>query len=151
MCRVFCQFLMFMPSVVFNLTWAFNPLSTKLPFNACSTTLCLHKVKSEKWTHYKRCACMEGGGEHKGQDFFFNDDVGTVQEEGSAFRMYLAIVCSGKKLKHCWWFIILVEAFSVLNRKKRYQKFMVNTQKGTFEVQGITTRSYVRAQCDTSA
>lgn len=70
MCRVFCQFLMFMPSVVFNLTWAFNPLSTKLPFNACSTTLCLHKVKSEKWTHYKRCACMEGGGAQRTRFFF---------------------------------------------------------------------------------
>lgn len=44
--------------------------------------------------------CMyEGGRKYKGQDFFFfNDVVGTVQEEGTAFRMYLAIVCSGKRL-----------------------------------------------------
>lgn len=41
-----------------------------------------------------------GGGSTKDKIFFFNDDAGTVQEEGSAFRMYLAIVCSGKKLKH---------------------------------------------------
>lgn len=47
--------------------------------------------------------CMYGGGgSTKDKIFFFNDDVGTVQEEGSAFRMYLAIVCSGKKLRHCW-------------------------------------------------
>lgn len=30
--------------------------------------------------------------------FFFNDVVGTVQEEGTAFRIYLAIVCNGKRL-----------------------------------------------------
>lgn len=38
--------------------------------------------------------------------FFFNDVAGTIQEEGTAFRMYLAIVCSGKRLLPiyylCW-------------------------------------------------
>lgn len=48
--------------------------------------------------------CMyEGGRKYKGQEFFFNDVVGTVQEEGAAFRMYLAILCSGKRLLLIWY------------------------------------------------
>lgn len=40
---------------------------------------------------------MEGGGSTKDKSLF-NDVVGTMQEEGTTFRMYLAIVCSGKRL-----------------------------------------------------
>lgn len=64
---------------------------------------CVCTKSSLKNEHTTRDVHVWRGGKHKGQDyFFFNDHVGTVQEEGSAFRMYLAIVCSGKKLKRCW-------------------------------------------------
>lgn len=43
--------------------------------------------------------CMYGRGEEVQRTrIFFNDAVGTVQEEGTAFRMYLAIVSSGERL-----------------------------------------------------
>lgn len=109
MCRVFCQFLMFMPSVVFNLTWAFNPLSTKLPFNACSITLCLHKVRTEKWIYYKICACMEGGGSTKDKIFFLMMLLEPYK------RKELLSGCTWQLLavaKGCCWFSISVEAFS---------------------------------------
>lgn len=63
---------------------------------------CVCTKSSLKNEHTTRDVHVWGGGSTKDKIFFFNDDAGTVQEEGSAFRMYLAIVCSGKKLRHCW-------------------------------------------------
>lgn len=51
-------------------------------------------LKNEFTTRYVR---VWRGEEVQRTRFFFNDVVGTVQEEGTAFRMYLAIVSSGKR------------------------------------------------------
>lgn len=142
MCRVFCQFLMFMPSVVFNLTWAFNPLSTKLPFNACSTTLCLHKVKTEKWIYYKICSCMTGGGSTKDKIFFLMMLLELYK------RKELLSGCTWQffaMARGCCWFSISVEAFSESSSQQfiqqLHQKLMVCTHKANVEenmMEGIT-------------
>lgn len=106
---------------------------------------CVCTKSSLKNEHTTRDVHVWRGGKHKGQDFFFfNDDVGTVQEEGSALGCTWQLFAVAKSWSVAGDLLSWLKHFqkkkviSVLNRKKQYQKFMVNTQKGTFEVQGIT-------------
>lgn len=136
MCRVFCQFLMFMPSVVFNLTWAFNPLSTKLPFNACSTTLCLHKVRTENEFTTRYVHVWRGEEVQRTRIFFLMMllELYKRKELLSGCTWQFFAVARG-----CCWFRISVEAFSESSFRLQqfiqqlHQKFVVCAHKANLE------------------